>query len=232
MKAKLYGIGVLLLLSCFFASEISAQKNEQLLLRKKEAGDIKDLSKAILEEINSIRQNPRHYISYLEEYRRRFSGHRIREPDGRFFITAEGAAAVDEAIAFLKNHRAVDPLATTDGLVKSADLQLRDLTVNPSLGHVGADGSTVGKRVRSFGTSKGKIGENIAYGKSAAREIVLMWIIDDGVPSRLHRLNIFNAEFKKAGVAYGKGDDNKGLCVLVLAAEFSEKEKSHSIRSF
>lgn len=233
MKAKLYGLSVLMLLATWaFQSNVSAQRTGQIPLNKTDTINPEDMSKSVLNEINAARQNPQQIIPYLEEYRRRFTGSRIRESDGRIITTVEGVAAVDEAIAFLRNLAAVEPLQRIEGLAKAADLQLRDLNVNPALQHTGADGSSFDERIERFGTIRGRIGENIAYRRNTARDILLLWIVDDGISSRLHRLNLFNAEFKKAGVAYGKGIDDKGLCVLELAAEFFDKDKPQAIEMF
>lgn len=233
MKEKLYGLSVyLILFACFFQIDISAQKNRELLLKKREAVNLTNVSREVLDEINAARQDPQQFIAYLEDYRKRFSGSRIRDSDGRFKMTAEGVAAVDEAIAFLRNLAPIKPLQMAQGLIQSADLQLRDLIVNPALGHTGADGSSFDERIKRFGTAGGAFGENIAFGRNNAREILLLWIVDDGISSRLHRLNLFNPKFKNAGVAYGKGNDDRGLCVLVLAGEFSEKTKPQAIEVF
>lgn len=240
MKAKLYGISVLLSsIVCFFQSDVSAQKNGQLLLKKKEAisskgvsNDLNNASQAVLDEINAVRQNPQQFIIYLEEYRKQFSGSRVKEPDGKIMTTVEGVSAVDEAIAFLKNLKTVEPLQMMEGLIKAADLQLRDLSINPALGHTGADGSSFDERIKRFGTIKGKLGENIAFRQSSARGIVLTWIIDDGISSRLHRQNLFDSEFKNAGIAYGNESGGRGMCVLVLAAEFGAKGKPRAIEVF
>jgi len=50
--------------------------------------------------------------------------------------------------------------------------------------------------LRHLGAS---LGENIAYGKTSARDVVIALIVDDGLPARTHRKNIFNRSFKYAG---------------------------------
>lgn len=233
MKDKLHGIYVFLVLFAWlFTIDVTAQKNEQLLLKKKEAVNNISVSNAVLDEINNARQNPQRFINYLEDYRKKFNGLRFSDPNGKSIKTAEGVTAVDEAIEFLRNLSPLEPLQMNEGLNKSANLQLGDLTTNPALEHIGADGSSFDQRIERFGKAKGKLGENIAFRRHSAREIVLLWIIDDGISSRLHRLNIFDSKFKIAGVAYGKGIDDKGLCVLVLAGDFSEKGKPQAIEMF
>ena len=50
-------------------------------------------------------------------------------------------------------------------------------------------------RLAVYGTLVATAGENIAYGTTGGKEIVLQLIIDDGVASRGHRDNIFKPEF-------------------------------------
>jgi len=54
-------------------------------------------------------------------------------------------------------------------------------------------------RLAVYGTFVATAGENIAYGTTGGKEIVLQLIIDDGVTSRGHRDNIFKPEFKVLG---------------------------------
>ena len=70
-------------------------------------------------------------------------------------------------------------------------------------GHTGPNGSTMQTRIAKYGQFITTIGENIAYGTTGGREIVLQLIIDDGVPSRGHRTNIFNNNFKFLGAYTG-----------------------------
>src|SRR5206468_665618 len=71
-------------------------------------------------------------------------------------------------------------------------------------GHVGRDSSHADGRIARYGTFGGCWGENISYGKSTARDVVLALIIDDGLPARKHRKNIFNPNFNFAGAAFGR----------------------------
>jgi uncharacterized protein YkwD len=58
-------------------------------------------------------------------------------------------------------------------------------------------------RIAKYGTFTGSIAENIAYGTTGGRKIVLALIIDDGVASRGHRANIFNANLLFLGAYTG-----------------------------
>lgn len=66
-------------------------------------------------------------------------------------------------------------------------------------GHDSPDGSTMSQRVEKYGTYVGTLAENIAYGTTGGEEIVIALVIDDGVPSRGHRLTIFNDAVKVLG---------------------------------
>ncbi len=63
----------------------------------------------------------------------------------------------------------------------------------------------------------GSIGENISYGPDDGREVVLQLIIDDGVPDRGHRANIFSPGFRLAGVVCGPHPKFRTICVIDFA---------------
>jgi len=54
----------------------------------------------------------------------------------------------------------------------------------------------MGNRLKKFGTFYGHCGENISYGKTNALDVVVQLFVDDGVPNRGHRTNLFNTNFK------------------------------------
>ncbi len=62
--------------------------------------------------------------------------------------------------------------------------------------------------------------ENIAYGESNARTIVVRLIVDDGVRDRGSRLHIFGREFRRMGVATGPHARYRTMCVIEFAGTF------------
>jgi len=80
--------------------------------------------------------------------------------------------------------------------------------------------------VTEFGRDSG--GENIAYGKTTARAIVLTLIIDDGRLGRPHRKNIFNPNFNYAGAAYGPHALYGSVCSINFASGYTEGRPSRS----
>lgn len=70
--------------------------------------------------------------------------------------------------------------------------------------HTGSDGSSMSMRLTKHGEWGGKIGENIDFGCKKGRDVVLSLIIDDGVPNRGHRNNLFSPDFLKTGIACAK----------------------------
>jgi uncharacterized protein YkwD len=91
--------------------------------------------------------------------------------------------------------------------------------------HRGSDRSQPWERVNRYGTWQKVIGENICFGHDRARNIVISFIIDDGVPNRGHRKSIFNSDFRVIGVACGEHPNYKTICVITLAGGYIEREK-------
>ena len=75
-------------------------------------------------------------------------------------------------------------------------------------------------RIERHGNWTVGYGENIAYGdyrRAAAADIVRQLIVDDGVPDRGHRLNIFSADYALAGMACGRHPRHHTVCVIDFA---------------
>jgi uncharacterized protein YkwD len=184
------------------------------------------IEQAVLREINTARKNPEIYLAYLEDYRKLFKGKTVHFPNESTMETSEGTIAVDEAINYLKTVSKLDSYKFSETLAKPANLQLKDLIENNSLGHFGKDGSNLPQRISRFGTIPFNYAENISYYVNLPKEIVMAMIIDDGVAGRGHRKNLFSRSFRMVGIAFGKGRESEGLCVTVFGDFFREMKSS------
>ena len=125
---------------------------------------------------------------------------RTPQPD----TSKQSDTPLQECIQVLKTTAAMDTLALETGLCRSAQWLADDQARTGALGHTGSDGSDLVTRISRYGTWGILCGENCAYGSVTAREIVVQLLIDDGVPSRGHRINILKQVFKKVGIGFNK----------------------------
>ena len=120
-------------------------------------------------------------------------------PNGQRIQTTEGRAVVEETIAFLKAQK---PLITLDWNIdmwKACRDHGEDQAPTGATGHTGSDGSSPQVRMQRYGHLMAPAGENLAWGSFDAKDAIIQLIIDDGVPSRGHRLNIFKEGYYEHG---------------------------------
>ncbi len=166
-----------------------------------------DFITQILEEHNRVRENPSKYADeVLTPMLQYFNGNIYQEPGEVGIITQEGKKAVEECIAELKTMSAKPKLSFAKGLCSSAQWLADDQASTGQIGHTGSDGSNPGERMSRYGTWKITWAENCAYGSKTPRRIITQLLIDDGVPSRGHRKNMMNENFKKIGIGYSDKD--------------------------
>jgi uncharacterized protein YkwD len=177
---------------------------------------------AVLREMNLARQDPAHYATYVEALRSRFDGRFIIFPGSAKWRMKEGLGAIEEAVRFLRNARPEQRLTLSPGMCRAAADHCADQAAGRT-GHRGSDRSSPGDRLSRYGIWRGRWGENIAYGKRSAREIILALIIDDGRPARTHRKNIFDRNFNYAGVAYGPHALYGSVCTIDFASGYIER---------
>jgi uncharacterized protein YkwD len=198
----------------------------QPALARENSSDAGDTSaRAVIREMNLARQNPALYATFVQELRGRMAGNVLVLPGHTRIRTKEGTAALDEAIQFLRTAQPQAPLTLSPGMCRAAADHCADQAAG-GFGHEGRDRSHAGDRIARYGTFTGGWGENISYGKSTARDVVLALIIDDGLPARKHRKNIFNPYFNFAGAAFGRHAKFGTVCSMDFAGGYAERGQS------
>jgi uncharacterized protein YkwD len=182
-----------------------------------------DLEAQIIAALNFARQHPAEYAQTLVAYRRLYRGQLVMEPNARRLRTDEGVRAVDEAIAFLRAQAPEPPLMADAALRRSASSLVEDQGPGGLMGHYGSSGSLPEDRITAFGAWRGMIAENIAYGPKTAEDVVRGLIIDDGVPDRGHRQNIFDPRLRVAGAACGPHRAYGFMCVIDFATQIRDR---------
>lgn len=171
--------------------------------------------RAVMEEMNLARTEPLIYAEYLKEFRNNFEGKFYRLPGMVTVIeTNEGVVAVDEAIKFLGSQKPLPALNWSQGLADAAAELVEEQGESGATGHNGLKSGGILARAKRHAIKGRMIGENIAYGPSSARGMVMQLLIDDGVANRGHRKNQFNPNFDRAGVFCGTHPRYETMCVI------------------
>jgi uncharacterized protein YkwD len=186
--------------------------------------DYERLEAEVITELNAARAHPSAYASNLEELIPSFHDKLLDRPGWPMAIrTQEGASAVRDGINALQSQPAVGAVMGVPALSDAAR-DLATLQRDGALGHTGPDKSTPGSRISAHGTWGRTYNENIAYGRfPTGRDVVVDLIVDDGVPDRGHRTNIFNPNVHFVGVGCGPHRVYGMVCVIDQAGTFTPK---------
>jgi uncharacterized protein YkwD len=172
------------------------------------------LADAIIAELNFARTRPQAYADTLRRHRASYRGLFVDDPEEPASHTSrEGAAAVDEAIAFLDSQPPLPPLASAPVLALAAADHAEAQRRRGDIGHISANGDNPGQRVVRRGGGP-YVSETIAYGFAVPVAVVRQLIIDDGVADRGHRAVIFDARLHHAGVGCGGHPVYTAMCVI------------------
>ena len=92
---------------------------------------------------------------------------------------------------------AAAPLTWNEALAQTSLVHSRDMATRNYFSHQDKNGDLAGKRATRAGYRWQSIGENIAAGQGAAKQVVAGWLA-----SPAHCFNIMNADFTEMGAAY------------------------------
>jgi hypothetical protein len=178
--------------------------------------------------MNRVRQHPAAFAAEARAMLPLFDQAKLFTRPGQTPVrTREGAAAVHELVAFLDGARPVPPFESCPAeLCEAARRHVRDIGASGATAHEGSDGSSSQDRVEACVEWERAMGENLAFGTATAADIVAQLCVDDGVPSRGHRANVFNPEFKHVGVAVGAHARYGTMACIVHVGGWARKDAS------
>eukprot|EP00941_MAST-03F_sp_MAST-3F-sp1_P000293 g293.t1 len=178
---------------------------------------------------NKVRRDPMSFVALIEEKLKYLSddGRHFKFPGSDVLIVCkEGRAVYEEASAFLKAQAPVPELTTSYGMTLAARDHCLDQGSKGLCGHNGTDGSSSSDRISRYGEWAVTTGENIDFGGGkTAEDVVLALIVDDGVPDRGHRKNVFNESFRRIGCAEGMHTEFQRMYCQVFAGEYNDFDR-------
>jgi hypothetical protein len=190
-----------------------------------------ELEREVLVAIATARADPKAVAARLRKRKAHFKGKEYFAPErgGKHGVmTKEGIAVLDDAIKYLDRLPVVNPLLEENivGLRLAAEDHVADIGTVGTVSHTGSDESAPHERSKRYGQWQGCHGEVLWYGKLGewvtGEQIVDALIIDDGVPSRGHRLGIFNGDYEVAGCAIGDHSTFGAMAAVEMATAFDE----------
>ncbi|WGK69756.1 CAP domain-containing protein [Candidatus Haliotispira prima] len=173
---------------------------------------------------NAVRSNPRKFAElYVREVQSYYSGSLLEYPGEIRIQTREGRRAADELYRELQRQKPLPLLQPSRGMSQAAADHGADQARSGDTGHRGRDGSQPFDRINRHGKWGKTAGENISYGDGTGLRIILQLMIDDGVASRGHRVNILNKDFRIVGVAIDRHPQYGHSCTITYAGSYRER---------
>ncbi|WP_303918175.1 CAP domain-containing protein [Draconibacterium sediminis] len=209
---------VLFLIALALTVSATGETKNRTLNTAADVNYLSELEKEVIYEVNLFRSNPSAYAEkYIAPLAQYYEKKILHYPGDKSIMTQEGVSALRECVRFLKNASPAPIVYPDKLLTKAANDHQKDQAKTGRTGHIGKDRSDSKVRIERYGKWQVRIAENIAYGNTSARQIVIFLLIDDGVKNRGHRANLLQADFKKIGVACGTHPRYSTMCVMDFA---------------
>jgi hypothetical protein len=190
----------------------------------REVNYLSDDEKAMILEMNKVRYNPpmyaRHCMAWLNNY---YDEKFLKLPGKNQLLTNEGKAAYIECIQALESSKPAPLLYPSRGMSRACRELVNDQSTSGATGHTGKGKTSPIDRIKKLGNFEGSYAENIHYGDCNPAFAVMSLLIDDGVPSRGHRLTLLDPTFNDTGVAIGTHKIFTSMFVSTYATRFIEK---------
>ena len=188
---------------------------------------IDGFSYEVIQELNTLRTNPKIYANYLQEEIKYFTGNLLKLPgENSNLRTQEGPAAYEEAIKFLLNVKPVPPIDMHTSLFKIANDYLRDAR---NVSYDNLETLDIDKYIQNYGTFQGKFSRMMDFGGTTPRRVITNLVTCDGDQTRGYRLSLFSKDFKFIGVASGPYPTYNRFTILLNCTKFVSHDPNNDI---
>ena len=186
--------------------------------------------KEIIEEINKLRENPSLYAKKVEEYSTYFNDKIFKHPNLNIKIqTQEGAAPYIETVEYLKTKEKINTLIPSKALCEIAQ-EIADNLVDSETGEI--DEELHEQIIDKHGSFSGKFTRAMDFGGFTSEQVVINFLVCDGDVDRTQREPLLGEGLKKIGVAFGKHNIYRTICVLVTCSEFNNTKDPDDLMVF
>jgi hypothetical protein len=186
--------------------------------------------KEIIEEINKLRENPSLYAKKVEEYSTYFNDKIFKLPNLNIKIqTQEGAAPYIETVEYLKTKEKINTLIPSKALCEIAQ-EIADNLVDSETGEI--DEELHEQIIDKHGSFSGKFTRAMDFGGFTSEQVVINFLVCDGDVDRTQREPLLGEGLKKIGVAFGKHNIYRTICVLVTCSEFNNTKDPDDLMVF
>jgi uncharacterized protein YkwD len=183
-----------------------------------------DLERAILDQLNFLRQDPASYADWLKTQRDYYSVERdsfvLRLPGEQAIGLYEGVAALDEAIATLRQLDPRPPLSASPALTYGVQDWVAVMGVRGLRGGADHQGNDQGYYTRKYGRRQGEGFGIDAYQRQSAEAIVMAWVVNDGDPLRSIQTALLDPAFQVIGMGCAPHRSRDLMCSISVAEEF------------
>ena len=180
---------------------------------------------SLYRELNKLRQDPRSYIPYIEAQMKLIKNNNIlKKNDSNLQIqTIEGKSAYEEAILFLEEQEPVEPLTKEIKLSYAAQDLVKDIGERGVVSHQDKNGLYTSERIEKYCEWDFCANEVIEVSSKNPQDILVSFLVDDGLRDRPDRRALFQNIYNYVGIACGSHIEYEIVTVFVFAGGIRQK---------
>lgn len=179
---------------------------------------------SILTLLNSVRTTPKYFLSAVEKRLESYKDNKYRDSANQKFKSSEGPTACKELHQLLEKQGALPPLVHDAVLSSIAQTHCDHISSEGVVSHIGGSGLEIAKRLDEKGEWSGRYNECIAVQTTTPTDLILKWLIDDGIQTRGDRNALLIEKPSKIGIGVNLHHKTHQVCIVAILVEhFGQK---------